>query len=709
MDTKDKNLTPQQKWDAEIRAAEKELVKFDKRAKKVVKKFIDERDTLQGGNKWFNVYYANVNILEAALYAQPPKPAVNRRFKDYEDDVGRVAGTILQRAITQDLDDPTDSFDSTMRHCVQDRLIPGLSQAWVRLETDTEELETPQELTEDQEEVEPMRQITDQRICIDYVFWGDFLWSPCRVWEERRWVGRKVYMTKDKLVERFGEEKANTVSIAPAKAGVGTKSDSTPENNPLEEACIYEIWDRTTKKVIWFSKSAKDILEEIDDPLQLKGFDPCPTPMLANITTSNTVPRPDYFMIQDQYNELDTINNRISMLLKACKVIGVYDKTATGIARMLKEGADNELIPVDNWAMFAEKNGLKGQIDWLPLDTVIQAIQRLNEAREIIKSQIYELTGISDIVRGASKASETLGAQEIKSQFASIRIKKLQDEVARFASELMRIKAEIMCRHFDPQVLIKKSGIMAISSDQQYVQAAIELLQNAEDFEWRIQVSADSIAQADYAMEKKDRTEFLTAVGGYIEKAGAMMLQNPSSGPLLVGMLKWAVAGFRNAAEIEGLIDKELDAMLKQPEPLPKQDPEVIKAQTAQQQAQAKSGLDQQQAAAKAELDKLTAANQAEIDQAKSAADMAIREREAEVELSIKTAHAEFERNQLKIDEERMRLEFQTLQEKTAVELKHQQNKYALELQFLEERHGIELQSIKDKAAAQPTPGATSE
>ena len=47
----------------------------------------------------------------------------------------------------------------------------------------------------------------------------------------------------------------------------------------------------------------------------------------------------------------------------------------------------------------------------------------LYQQREQIKAVIYELTGLSDIARGASKASETLGAQQLKSQWGSIRLK----------------------------------------------------------------------------------------------------------------------------------------------------------------------------------------------------------------------------------------------------------------------------------------------
>lgn len=706
-----KQQTAQQKWSAEIAAAEKELEKFHKRAEKVTKRFLDERDGNEATHKWFNVYYANVNIMEAALYAQPPKPAVSRKFKDYEDDTSRLAALILQRSIMQDLDDPRDTFDATLRQCVQDRLIPGLSMAWLRLETDTEDINPvdPQELTEDGEsgvdvpttEIEPMKTVTDQRVCVDYVFWKDFIWSPCRVYDERRWVGRKVYLTKEKLVKRFGQEKADLIPMdGNKKVTTQVSNASTPENNAEKEACVYEIWDRTTKKVFWFSKEATDILDEQSDPLKLTGFEPCPRPMFANITTSNTVPRPDYYMIQDQYNELDTLNNRISLLIRACKVVGVYDKASPGIARMLKEGTDNDLIPVDNWAMFAEKNGLKGQIDWLPLETVIQAIQRLNEAREVIKAQIYELTGISDIVRGASKASETLGAQEIKSQFASIRIKKLQDEVARFASEVMRIKAEIMVGHFDPKILVTKSNIAVLQEDPELIVAALDMLQSAVGFEWRIEITADSIALADYAMEKKDRIEFLTAVGDYLSKAAELTNAIPGIEQLLMGMLKWAVAGFRNAAEIEGMIDKHLDELANKPPPEPPQDPEVIKAQTAQKRAEGAMQIEVQKAQAKIELDKNTAAAQGEINQAKSEADLALRQREAEVELQRKIADADFQSQRLATDSQRMADETRQAEAKARLELEQIQQKNALELQYLTEKFAIELQNARDKAAA---------
>ncbi len=645
---KPSDLSPYELWQEEIKQAELELKEFHNRGNKVNRRFLDERDMLQTGNKWFNLYYANTNIMKSALYSQIPKPSVARRFKDYEDDVARVAALILERSITQDLDDPRDTYDSTMKHCVQDRLIPGLGCAWLRLETDTAEIPyTSIDGEEPPTDYEPQQEVTDQRICVDYVYWRDFIWSPCRTWQERRWTGRIAYMDRDALVKRFGEELGEKVPLDfSVTAFNGTSGDSTPSTTPkhmaVKQARIYEIWDRTKKKVYWLSKNYPEILDEKDDPLNLVGFEPCPEPMLANVTTSNTCPRPDYYMIQDQYVELDVLNNRISMLLQACKVVGVYDKAAEGVQRMLNEGFDNQLIPVDNWAMFAEKGGIKGQVDWLPLDVVVVSLTQLVNNRELIKQQIYELTGISDIVRGATKASETLGAQEIKSKFASISIKTRQDEVANFAAEILRIKAELMIKHFTPEMIIKKSNIEATGeANQQFVQAAIEMLQSEEGFEWKITVTADSIAQADYAMEKADRMELLGAVSGYLEKFLPMLQAFPLSASIMVSMLKWAIAGFRNAADIEGLLDQELDKLSKAPPAPPPPNPEQQKAQGEQQKMQAEMQRDEKKFA---------------MEQQKSQAELQMKEQMFQMDLKMKQMELDFKMKELGLKEREMQM-----------------------------------------------------
>jgi hypothetical protein len=583
-----------------------------------------------------------------------------------------------------------------MRSCVQDRLVPGLATAWLRLETDTEEKEiSPEGYTPMPEnagfktqsaepkppgEPQKYKVITDQRVCVDYVYWEDFIFSPCRVWEERRWVGRRVFMTREQLRDRFGKEVGDKIPLNWRPTSLATfPNTATPANEALQKAVIYEIWDRVQRKVWWLCKDYDVILDERDDPLKLVGFEPCPGPMLANVSTSNCTPRPDYYMIQDQYQELDTINNRISMLVQACKVVGVYDRAAEGVQRMLTEGVDNILIPVDNWAMFAEKGGVKGQVDWLPLEQVIAALNQLGVSREAIKGQIYELTGIADIVRGASKASETLGAQEIKAKFASVRISKLQGEVACFAADILRLKAEIQVKHFDPEILIKKSGIL-YTDDAQLAPQAIELLQSEEGFEWRITVTSDQIAQADYAMEKQDRIELMGAISVYMEKALPMVQQMPETAPLVVGMLKWAVASFKGARDIEGMLDRALDAVIKKP-PEPKPDPkaEAEKAKQANEQAKMQAEMQMSQQGHQMDM------------QAKQA-DLAFKEKENQMDMAMKQMELQMKKQEMQLEAVQMQMEAVFKREQAQMDMDTQMQQADLDMETARQQAAMGLE-----------------
>lgn len=661
-----------QRWSDEIRFAEKELKKFHERANKVVMRYIDERDAVNVSQKWFNIFNANVGIMEASLYANIPNADVSRKFIDMDDDVARVAGTVLQRCIQQDMSEPECDFDQVMRNCVSDLLITGLGTAWLRLETATELLPAS---TEDGD---PMERISHQNVCVDYVYWEDFLWSPCRVWAERRWVARRVPMTRDQLVKRFGDAgKTLPLDYAP-KSSI---NDVGKANGIMKRAAVYEIWDRESKQVIWFCKGMVSLLGTKDDPLGLsEHFEPCPKPLFSNLTTSSCVPKPDFVILQDQYNELDEVNNRISLMIIACKVTGVYDSSANGVQKMLTEGSDNTLVPVDNWAMFSEKGGIKGQIDYLPLDMVVNALNQLDNHRERIKGQIYELTGINDIVRGNTKASETLGAQQIKAKFASVRIQKRQDEVTRFGEEILQIKAEMICKHFDPMVIAQMSNIMN-TPDAPLAQQAIQLLKGNEDaMEWRVTIGSDTMAIIDYNQQKQERTEFMNAVATFLQSAATVGQNSPQLVPMMAQLLKFGVAGFRVGKDIEGVIDKAVSEMEQQIEQAknapPKPDPEQQKMQMEMQMKQADAQLKQQGSQSELQMKQV---------------DAQLKQQESQSDLQMKQAEFTVQRQQD--------------QQEFALKMQQMQQEFELKMQIMIQEAHLKLDLEKQKAKAKTTQG----
>ena len=74
------------------------------------------------------------------------------------------------------------------------------------------------------------------------------------------------------------------------------------------------------------------------------------------------------------------------------------------------------MVPISNWAAFG---GSKETIIWMPIETIAATITQLVAVRKQTIDDIYQITGLSDIMRGATDARETLGAQQLKTQFGS--------------------------------------------------------------------------------------------------------------------------------------------------------------------------------------------------------------------------------------------------------------------------------------------------
>jgi hypothetical protein len=305
----------------------------------------------------------------------------------------------------------------------------------------------------------------------------------------------------------------------------------------------------------------------------------------------------------------------------------------------LTEGDNNTLIPVDKWMAFSEKGGLKGSIDLLPIDTLANALIQCYQAQQQIKGQIYEITGISDIIRGNTAASETATAQQIKGQYAGLRLRSMQEAVALFASELLRLKAQIICTKFQPQTILEYAAARQMTvADQQLIPQALELIQNNPLRSFRIEVAADSLVQLDENQNKADRVEFLNAFSNFMREAVPAGQASPEMVPTLMDLMKFGIGGFKQAKQIEGTIDVALQALTakaQQAAQNPQPNPEMMKMQAEQQATQAKM----------------------QMEQAKMQADMQIEQMKAEFAQQIETNRQQHEAN-LKMHELSMREQF---------------------------------------------------
>lgn len=662
------------RYKMEIQLYDKEYKTWETRSAKIIKRYKDERASTQVNPTRFNILYSNVQTLFPAAYGHDPKPDIQRRFKD-DDVLGRVTSDVLERCTAYQVN---PGFSDTVKHCLQDRLLPGRGVSWVRYEPHFRDIALPAQDTDGQitdvvysdaeKEKGTTEEVYYEEVCHDYVFWKDFGHNVARIWDEVYCGWRKVYLTKQELIDRFGKKKARICPMDYSPRGLSDEQ----KNDVMKKSTIFELWDKNKKKVYWLHKDIDEFLDVKDDPLGLPAFFPFPKPLMGVITNDSLVPVPDYAEYQDQAMELDELTSRISMITKSIKVVGVYDASAAGIERMLNEGVENRLIAVESWAVFGEKGGLKGAMEFMPIKDLSDVLLTLYEAREKVKNDLYEITGIADIIRGSTKASETATAQNIKSQFATLRLDVIQHSVARFARDMVVNTALIIARHFSLDTIKQISGVHLMTAQgkkqfmmgQQQAQMAMQqwqiiaqqaqaagqqpppqppapppvddatqelldnptweevyqLLQNQPHLTFKIDIETDSTIKADEQQDQQARMEFLTASGTFIQQA--TQVPNPELMPLLVEMLMFGIRGFKVGKSIEGTFRTILKKVEKQAQnpPPPKPDPLMEKIKADQQSEQARMQADTQATGAKLQADQQATTAKLQADKESDAA-----------------------------------------------------------------------------------------
>lgn len=448
-------------WLQQLKLAEREDRQWVRRGRKVVKRYRDERALTGKQGARFNILWSNTETLKPILFGRTPKPDVERRHKNY-DATARLGAEILERALAHE--DDLDEFAEVMECVVEDRLLCGRGVARVYYEAKFGE---PEEDPDAEPDGDPdgastgtFRPVASERAPVRYIFWEDYRQSPARNHHEVWWKAYRSYMTRAELKERFGVKTGGQVTLDYAPRGIGEDGVDGPQADAFKKAQVWEIWDSKKHEVIWVAPSWTDApLDTRDDPLGLPGFFPSPRPLSATMTNDTLVPVPDFAEYQDQATELDILTARIDKLQSALKVAGVYpgSEKAT-ITQLVDDSSENKLIPVENWAVFVDKGGLQNMIVWLPIEQIAKVLIALYEARDKVLQTLYQITGMADILRGETNPNETLGAQQLKSQFATRRISKAQKQVALFARDLLRLRGFVISLHFSPETLSEMTG-----------------------------------------------------------------------------------------------------------------------------------------------------------------------------------------------------------------------------------------------------------
>lgn len=521
--------------------------------------------------------------------------------------------------------------------------LQGAQQPAVAVEAEVE-VEPPEpEIDEEFQVTDNVEYKSDgyERTPIDYVYWKDIFIDPVRTWEEVKWVGYRVYMTRNEVKKRFdmSEKALDELDFGYDLSDDNdrVKSTSTMEREKDQSHTeVYEIWDLLHKEVVWVTPQYPIELDKRTDPLELDEFFPGPKPLIASPTNDTIYPVPFYRQYESQAMELDHLTQRIDNATEAAKLCGVYNGQHPEISRML-QSYENELIPVNDWSAFASVGGVDGQISFMPLTEIIGLLNQLYISREQVKQTIYEIIGISDIIRGATKATETLGAQQLKANFNSLRLRQPQTAVAEFVEGLMQIKGQMQAQFYRPDTLITLSGIED-STDPQMVNQAIELLDS--DFRsFRIKISTDTLAKIDDNQVKQERVEFLNTVGNYLKEALPMIQANPASAQLVGEMLLFGVRGFKVGRQLESTFEQTIEQMNQQP-----QMPPEMQAKMQQFQQQMEQLKQENQALKQDKSNEMTETMlEAKLERYKADQELQLEREKAKMEADLKTFKTQVE------------------------------------------------------------------
>ena len=598
------------KWLERIRAAEKREEQWRKDAKSAEKAFTNDSKGDEGKCYDFNILHSNVETIVPAIYNSTPIPDIRPRWieaigeapkpsqpqqgedpraavaqfeqamqayqaKELRDKDAKSYGDMIERVITTQIDD--NRLDTEIEQVAQDAFLSGRGIVRVKF-TAIFNGDVP----------------TNESLPVEAVSWRDYRQGPAKRWKDVPWVSYRHTASRETL-----EAKVIDKELFESQAGADVPTTG-PENDS-DDIPYWEIWDKESKRALFVREHDGRIMSMKPDPLELAGFFPMPPPVQPITLTGNMTPVCPFTIYKSLADELDTITKRINKIMKGLKVRGLIAGNASKLLS-LSEADDNEIRIEEDLEGLAQTGGLENAVMWWPVDKAILVLKELHAQRDIVKASIYEITGISDIVRGASNANETLGAQEIKTRWGALRIQKMQRLIERQVRDIFGIMAELVSTKFSEPTLYQMTGI-------EMTDGMRALMQQPVLASYRVDVESDSTVRADLTRQKEDMTEFLAGTGNFFATMAPLIEQSPAMAEPVAEIYASMARVFKLGREAEDALDR-MKSLAKQAAANPPPDPEAQKAEAEmamqEKEAAAKQAERDQEMAHKREIHALT-------------------------------------------------------------------------------------------------------
>lgn len=706
------------RWSVELALAKKRMKPWREKSKKTWDLY--HGTSVSRKKNSYNALWANTEILAPSIYNTLPTPDVRRRFAQ-QDPVGRAVSEVINRALTFNAE--TTGFNAEIEDDILDmllvgrgisrvRYVPDLVQVGDTQQTGIESDET--EHSHEAQEGEQNEELAWETAPIEHVRWDKYLCGPGRSFKEIPWWAFEHDLTRDELIDRFGEEIGNAIELSGGPADVDVDKERVNDDQTLslfKTAKVWEIWDKDSRTVKWLAEGyAQRLCKTEKDPLKLQGFFPLPCPIYAIADSDTFEPTTLYEQYKEQAEELDRVSTRINKIISGLKLRAIYDPSlGTQVAELFR-GEDNDLIPADvSIKQLYDVGGIDKAIWWAPIEQAAKVLEELRQQREACKQVIYELTGIADIMRGSTDPSETKGAQDLKVAFGMTRLSRMQRSVQRYIRDLFALQAEIICERFSLQTLQQMTQLQLPTDAQIAPQRAALLMQAIqakmagqqvqplppkpttwEDVHramqddaqrtFRVDIETDSTIAAAQQEDASDLATVISALVEMVKEIGPMVQMGAMPFPAFKELLLMTARKFRMGTAVEDALDQ------MQP---PKQGQPPVQVQVEQMRQQGKQ-------------QEIQAQVQADAQKAQIAAQQAYMEQHAQALQAQQENALEAQRNQLQAQNEaaleQLRMHTDATLERMKAEMKAQTD---LLLQALKNQGAVEVAEITTGAQLQ--------
>jgi hypothetical protein len=331
-------------------------------------------------------------------------------------------------------------------------------------------------------------------------------------------------------------------------------------------------------------------------------------------------------------------------------------------------------------------------LETLPIRDYLQALTELNNQRDRLKQDFYEISGFSDIMRGEATPNESATSQQIRSKFTSLRLSTRQQEMQRFCRDNIGIMAEIISGQFSDETILTIAGYDLNNINPeigQMLAQALQLLRNNVKRLFSIDVQTDSTLAINGEAEKTDRIELINMSSNFFNMAIGIAERMPEFVNPAMQMLRFGIDAFRASQPIQASLDESIQQYMQRKEQEAQQPPQIpVEIQEMQMKMQVEQQKIQMEMQTKqAELQKDWQDSQMKFQIKQQELQQDAYEMQRKEMLEVQKMQAQFQ-----LQMEKIRGELMLLREKGMIEAQTQQEKAMIEGRIKQDKNQADTQ-----------------